>query len=195
VKPSISLSAALALGGLAVAATPPPGAVKGLAQVLAWAPQSVRDAYADAGFVFAQQGPYVQFNVRAWYDPDSGAVGFPSMPDGVQVLRIKRAGAGCAVAGLCVDDAPGAVDPVAEVQLDCGCSSGATCAVANPDGGVYPDGGPRPVPAPLGVTLEVGTFKGAGCVRKACVELAGQESSWPTECPCPSIQPDGGGGC
>src|SRR3954471_23741412 len=41
---------ALGLSVLMLAAAPPPGSVKGLAQVLAWAPQSARDAYADAGF-------------------------------------------------------------------------------------------------------------------------------------------------
>lgn len=183
----VALVVASAVVASGFGSPPPPGSVKGLAEVLALAPQSVRDVYADAGFDFTEAGPYVMFNVRAWYDPSTGDVGFPRMPEGITIVRVRRAGPGCAVSGLCVNDTDGGLDPVSEVTLDCACSSGSACVIANPDGGVFPDGGPRPVAAPLGMTLDA--FKGTGCVRKSCVEVAGGTSSWPAACPCPS------GGC
>lgn len=166
----------------------PDGSVKGLAAVLAWAPQSVRDVYTDAGYTLTTQGPYVLVRVRAWFDPTTQTVGFPRMPDGLEVLRIRRAGAGCAVPALCVDDGP-KVDPVDELPLDCACSSGSQCRVPNPDGG------PGGIPAPLGATFD--TSAGAGCVPKSCIVLFREDGSdWPyASCPCPSLLPDGGGKC
>lgn len=70
----------------------------------------------------------------------------------------------------------------------CACSTGSSCTVANPDGGSR-------LTAPQGQTLQPG-WSGAGCVTKACVEMFGQESSWPDACPCPTLLSDGGGsGC
>lgn len=60
----------------------------------------------------------------------------------------------------------------------CACSSGDTCTWQQP----LPDGGSLSRTAPPGVTLEAGTWTGAGCVSKPCVEWAGT-SSWPAACP------------
>lgn len=69
----------------------------------------------------------------------------------------------------------------------CACSTGSSCTVANPDGGA------SRVPAPQGQTLSPG-WSGSGCAPKPCVEMFGQESSWPIACPCPTLTalPDGG---
>lgn len=57
----------------------------------------------------------------------------------------------------------------------CACSSGANCEARLPDAGW--------ARAPV-VTLPAGGWRGAGCIRKACVELArGDVTSWPKECP------------
>jgi hypothetical protein len=55
--------------------------------------------------------------------------------------------------------------------FDCACAKDSTCRNTS-DGGV----------APTGVTLSPGTWTGAGCQPKACVELYGV-SSWPAGCP------------
>lgn len=68
----------------------------------------------------------------------------------------------------------------------CACSSGASCQWRPP---LYPSGLGDLAPAPLGVTLPAGSWSGAGCVRKSCVELAGV-SSWSASCPL--LYPDGG---
>lgn len=188
------VSVTLGATQFSIGGNPPDGSVKGLANVLAWVPQDARDAYADAGVSFTQVGPYVLFRARAWFDPATGNVGFPRLPDSVTVLRARRAGAGCNDATLCVADDPKALDPVNELQLDCACSSGSQCVTYVQDGGVYSDGGTRFMAAPQGQTLDV--FAGSGCVRKSCVELwTSGGSSWPAACPCPSALPDGGGGC
>lgn len=60
------------------------------------------------------------------------------------------------------------------------------CACWNPDAGVCRvpnDDGGAPVLAPQGSTFGP-PFAGAGCVRKVCQEVAGEQGqSWPTECP------------
>jgi hypothetical protein len=62
-------------------------------------------------------------------------------------------------------------------HFPCACSSGSACQV--PDTSLHSDG--HLVDAPLGVTLQPG-WVGAGCLRKACIELGGV-SSWRPECP------------
>lgn len=61
-------------------------------------------------------------------------------------------------------------------QQPCACRTpGTICAVPNPDGGTAING-------KLGVTLPP-PWGGAGCVPKACSELAGEwRQSWPDEC-------------
>ena len=62
----------------------------------------------------------------------------------------------------------------------CACSTGTNCTWQAPK---LPDGTtPAPGPAPLGVTLAPGSWSGAGCSLKTCVEKAGF-SSWPDSCP------------
>jgi hypothetical protein len=153
---------------------PPTGAVFGLVNELIWAPQPVRDVYADAGYVFASQGNYVLYQSRAWYDASTNTLGLRRLPEGAELLRVKRASATCTDPVLC--QAGGAVtDPLAEQVLDCACSSGSACRVPNPDGGAT-------LPAPTGVTLDA--FGGAGCVRKTCTELwVDGGDSWPVGCP------------
>lgn len=76
-----------------------------------------------------------------------------------------------------------------ELALECGCrKASGVCRFQLPDGGfqTVPFGqtvGPGyALPGPGKTALQTDSFGGAGCQRKACVELAG-ESSWPTECP------------
>lgn len=60
----------------------------------------------------------------------------------------------------------------------CACSTGPTCLWTPP----LPDGGFGPAEeAPRNLTLSPGTFSGAGCKKKICVELGGT-SSMPAEC-------------
>lgn len=59
-----------------------------------------------------------------------------------------------------------------QAPFPCACAKTYDCYVDLPDGGFQT--------APSGVTLQPG-WSGEGCVRKSCVELAGQ-SSWPAEC-------------
>lgn len=72
-------------------------------------------------------------------------------------------------------------------HFPCACSSGHDCQVAAADPGLAlglgPSGDGGLVDAPLGVTLQPG-WVGAGCLRKACIELGGV-SSWRPECPLP----------
>jgi hypothetical protein len=62
-----------------------------------------------------------------------------------------------------------------EVGNRCACSTGSACEVQAADGTWGP--------APLGMTLPEGQWRGEGCYPKVCVEMAGQ-SSWNAEaCP------------
>lgn len=54
-------------------------------------------------------------------------------------------------------------------DFECACSTGKDCDVDKK-------------PAPPGNTLSPGTWRGEGCLKKTCIELAGR-SSWPRECP------------
>jgi hypothetical protein len=78
---------------------------------------------------------------------------------------------------LCAEDPTG--EQAVRVDVDrCACRNPAAglCRYPNPDGGTA-------LNVPLGVTWPA-PFAGAGCVRKVCQELAGdQGSSWPAECP------------
>jgi hypothetical protein len=56
----------------------------------------------------------------------------------------------------------------AQSVFKCACASDATCLWTGVDGG--------PNPGPKGLTFQPGTFSGAGCIRKPCVELAGHPS-------------------
>ena len=97
-------------------------------------------------------------------------------PDDVEVFRPDRPRR---------DDAAGTVDAktLKARQDDCACR-GATgnCFVANPDGGAN-------LLAPFGVTLDEGTFGGAGCVRKVCGGVltvrdgVPVDETWPAGCP------------
>lgn len=85
------------------------------------------------------------------------------------------------IEGYCkiLGDAGIATDFIRELPHECGCrAASGVCRVRIEDGGTEP--------APFGATLGPGyfytEFAGAGCVRKACVEIAG-ESSWPDACP------------
>lgn len=60
----------------------------------------------------------------------------------------------------------------------CACSSGTDCLWTSVD--VW--GTPLTDNAPLGRTMTDGTWAGAGCVSKPCVDMLG-DSSWPTSCP------------
>lgn len=62
-----------------------------------------------------------------------------------------------------------------EPEWPCACSTGANCEALV--------GGAWVAAAKSGNTLGEGAWRGAGCVRKACTELAGYEGrSMPTEC-------------
>lgn len=56
-----------------------------------------------------------------------------------------------------------------DAPFACACSTGADCTWRDSD-------------APLGLTFGPGTWSGAGCHRKVCLEFAGI-SSWPSACP------------
>lgn len=58
----------------------------------------------------------------------------------------------------------------------CACAMDGTCEHIGADGGWQR--------APEGATLSPGRWRGAGCVRKACVELWRSDvTSWPEDCP------------
>lgn len=58
----------------------------------------------------------------------------------------------------------------------CACAVDGACEARGEDGGW--------LRAPTGVTLSPGAWRGAGCARKACVELWRSDvTSWPEECP------------
>lgn len=78
---------------------------------------------------------------------------------------------------------------IKELPLECGCRrASGVCRYQLPDGGQanVPFGrtvGPGyPLRVGPRVSHSTEVFAGAGCARKACIELAG-ESSWPEECP------------
>lgn len=90
----------------------------------------------------------------------------------------------CALTDLCGDggtdcaEDPSGVQPVKSAQSRCACSQpdAGLCQIVSLDGGF--------IPAPLGVNLQPGKFKGSGCTRKACYEIAGaMNESWPQGCP------------
>lgn len=61
-----------------------------------------------------------------------------------------------------------------EPELPCACSTGNACSAVTTDGGT--------AVAATGATLAAGSWSGAGCFSKVCIELAGFDS-WPAECP------------
>ncbi len=90
---------------------------------------------------------------------------------------------GCSDSEACGDDVADSNDEDSSPQprfrawlQSCACRTpGTVCARANPDGGTA-------INIPLGVTWPY-PVGGAGCVRKACVEVAGEQGqSWPDEC-------------
>ncbi len=69
-----------------------------------------------------------------------------------------------------------AAEGEADEPWDCACSTGVSCTQTSDgtsDGGV----------AVTGSTLAAGTWSGAGCARKQCVEYAGRPGAWPASCP------------
>lgn len=60
-----------------------------------------------------------------------------------------------------------------EPEFPCVCSTGSNCEELQTDGGW--------APARAGMTHQPGKWRGAGCFRKACIEVSGV-SSWPSEC-------------
>jgi hypothetical protein len=67
--------------------------------------------------------------------------------------------------------------------FEAACSTGKECEVLRT---YLPEMKREPewVPAPIGVTLAKGRWRGAGCFRKPAVELAKRGvTSWPSECP------------
>lgn len=82
----------------------------------------------------------------------------------------------CADNSVC-DDSNGGT-PIRAAQDRCACRQpdAGLCRTPNPDGGVA-------LQIPLGATVAA-PFAGAGCVRKVCAEVNGEQGqSWPQECP------------
>jgi hypothetical protein len=111
-------------------------------------------------------GPqYVKTRVCAV--PDAGSVNLPggmTVIDGTQVEELYDGGSPQMEASL-----------QGESEFVCACSTGSDCEMMLMDGGWGAAG--------TGNTLAAGRWRGSGCFRKSCVELFGQASSWPQECP------------
>ncbi len=89
-----------------------------------------------------------------------------------------------------------AVEGEADEPWDCACRSGTVnCLAVDAGGGAVTDGGCTTLydvtclqtsdggPAVGGSTLAAGSWSGAGCVRKQCVEYFGRPGVWPASCP------------
>lgn len=137
----------------------------------------VRTTVAVEGRRLLPDGGYVYGSGHVdgvWRANDSALILDP--PENVEIFRPDRQRK---------DDAADPVDAgsMRSRQDDCGCrGASGTCLVANPDGGAN-------LPAPYGVTLQPGTFGGAGCVRKVCggvftlVDGQPADMTWPANCP------------
>lgn len=138
--------------------------------LLRCAPQLTEEGQAElADSGMANLGAYPALDLRGWVC-DGGVVLPPLPPRLVRHLRFF-ADDGCEVVdGGCGD---GQVCSGARLfrvaQHRCACSTGADCFVGGQDAGT-------------GYTLPAGSWAGAGCRRKVCVEVSGV-SSWPSECP------------
>jgi hypothetical protein len=112
--------------------------------------------------------------------------GSPGLPSNVTLLDVQEDATCTGVDGGEDLQVWAASDPTA--PWPCACSSGSACQVPGLPfdlATMQPIPNPPPQDAPLGQTLQPG-WVGAGCVRKACVELAGgADLTWPTGCPLP----------
>lgn len=142
--------------------------------------QPLLDRLADAGFTAKGFTRTVRFKaLRCGTDirlprrisPAGAAPFFVFREDQCQLLA-----ADCSVAGSCDVDVAG-TPQLRGQQEPCACrGASGICRVPLADGGI--------APAPAGVTLDPGAWTGAGCVRKSCDEVQGEQgSSWPDECP------------
>lgn len=109
-------------------------------------------------------GPYLRLSGVGYLLQDGGTQ-LPSFPPGVEALT-----------HLC-SQLPGDVDAGFQVETpQCACAKGPSCLQVSADGGT--------AAAPMGVTLQPGTFSGE-CAPKVCGVLAGQPEEWPADCPAP----------
>lgn len=150
----------------------PQGATKELVTITAYMPDTAKAEYTKEGTSFSSQTKYVTFKSNAWFDARGNVLGLPKMPDGMVVLSVTRGSGGCADPAACATGAKYA--PAVETDFPCACNSGSNCTVL--------DGSGKSVAAPLGITMNAGTFSGAGCIPKACIEVTGT-TSWPKTCP------------
>lgn len=113
-------------------------------------------------------GPYCEFQVAVMVCPEADG-GRSVITTRANLRGIVDDGVWCGATGTGATAL--AADSTAPSPFSCACSSGSNCTQTS-DGGA----------ALTGVTLPAGTFSGAGCVAKPCVELFGV-SSWPAGCP------------
>lgn len=100
------------------------------------------------------------------FDPSRINGNFTPLRNEIEV-RASALFPACEIAVARIDDAQ-----IAGL-LRCACRVDATCLVGGS-------------PAPIGRTLDPGTFSGAGCRKKPCFarfDGLGIDNSWPTECP------------
>ena len=129
------------------------------------------DAEARAFFCLTPDGGQEYARGRGWAPDVDGDAGMPVIPDGMQAVQDSEV---IRYSGACPYRFEAWL-PSTEAPFPCACSTGADCEALAIDGGW--------VTAPAGVTLPEGAWRGAGCWKKVCVEIAGY-SSWPLEhCP------------
>jgi hypothetical protein len=120
------------------------------------------------GLDAALTGPYLYGKMTACAQPNAS-----EKPKHKWVVELAETVSDTFPDGTTVPAVTIALQGDADATFACACNPGVGTCNQTVDGVTGP--------APLGVTLSPGTFSGAACQAKACVELAGA-SSWPNSC-------------
>lgn len=175
-------------GALPQPPQPVPTATRQLQTWTLWYDDVTLAVLADAGLPVTPNSHYQRWTGRSWIDPSDGGIYYPSwMGAALAAGAVLESSSQtvCANATLCISWQDGGLDPAQSASYQCACSTGSACTLTS-DGGA----------APLAITLQPGTFTGAGCQPKACVanftdvvypgEGVPHDSSWPAGiCPHP----------